>query len=262
MDTPSRNYPPDDQRVSDANRDHAVSELSEAFQAGRITADEFEQRSGRALSARTGKELTDLFTDLQKDNVPAARTAAGRLASPRAVGTWIALGASGAAAASLAFLTLVNALTAGTNPGLTLPQRETRRALAEQVLKRQGISISVPLPPGRCLRHRLGRHSNASGHHRPAHRADRPPLARDPRPPRLGLRWVGCYRGLFGLRVFARPVVRVVFLESRAALLAFPYSAGWRSPPRRLPHWPVPAGRRRPGGRDRQRPGGGARVRW
>ena len=66
MDTPSRNYPPDDQRVSDAHRDHAVSELSEAFQAGRITADEFEQRTGRALSARTGKELTDLFTDLQK----------------------------------------------------------------------------------------------------------------------------------------------------------------------------------------------------
>ena len=78
MDTPSRNYPPGDQRVSDANRDHAVSELSEAFQAGRITVDEFEQRSGRALSARTGKDLTDLFTDLQKDNVPAPRTAAGR----------------------------------------------------------------------------------------------------------------------------------------------------------------------------------------
>ena len=66
MDTLSRNYPPEDQRVADADRDHAVSELSEAFQAGRITADEFEQRSGRALSARTGKELTDLFTDPQK----------------------------------------------------------------------------------------------------------------------------------------------------------------------------------------------------
>jgi hypothetical protein len=148
MDTPSRNYRPDDQRVSDADRDHAVSELSEAFQAGRITADEFEERTGQALSARTGKELADLFTDLQKDNVPAARTAADRPArSTRAVGTWIATGASGAAATSLAFLTLVNAMTAGTNPGLTLPQREARRALAEQVLKREGISIPVPLPP-------------------------------------------------------------------------------------------------------------------
>ena len=147
MDTPSTNYPPGDQRVSDANRDHAVSELSEAFQAGRITADEFEQRSGRALTARTGKDLTDLFTDLHKDNVPAARTTAGRPArSPRA-GTWIAIGASGAAAASLAFLTLVNALTASTNPGLTLAQREARRALAEQVLQHEGIAASVPLPP-------------------------------------------------------------------------------------------------------------------
>jgi hypothetical protein len=148
MGTPSRNYPLDDQRVSDAHRDHAVSELSEAFAAGRITADEFEQRSGRALSARTGKDLTGLFTDLQKDNVPAARTAAGRPArSPRAAGTWIATGAAGATVISLAFLTLVNALTAGTNPGLTLAQREARRALAEQVLKREGFSVSVPLPP-------------------------------------------------------------------------------------------------------------------
>jgi len=44
--TPSRNYPPDDQRVSDAHRDHAVSELSDAFQTGRITADEFEHGPG------------------------------------------------------------------------------------------------------------------------------------------------------------------------------------------------------------------------
>jgi hypothetical protein len=148
MDAGSSDYPPDDQRVSDTDRDHAVSELSEAFQAGRITADEFDQRSGRALSARTGKDLTDLFTDLQKDNVPAARTAAGRPArSSRPVGTLIALGASGAAATSLAFLTLVNALTAGTNPGLTLAEREARRTLAEHVLRREGISVSVPLPP-------------------------------------------------------------------------------------------------------------------
>ena len=41
----------------------------------------------------------------------------------------------------------MNALTAGTNPGLTLAQREARRALAEQVLQREGLSTSVPLPP-------------------------------------------------------------------------------------------------------------------
>jgi hypothetical protein len=144
MDLAVRDYPPGDLRVSDAERDRALAELSEAFQAGRITADEFDQRSGRALSARTGKEQTDLFTDLQKDN----GTAVGRLArSRRAVGTLIALGTSGAAATSLAFLALANALTAGTNPGLTLAEREARRTIAEQVLKREGISISVPLPP-------------------------------------------------------------------------------------------------------------------
>ena len=148
--TPSRNYPPDDQHVSDAHRDHAVSELSEAFQTGRITADEFEQRSGRALSARTGKDLTDLFTDLQKDNVPAARTAAGRLArSPRVAGTWIAMGVSGAAATSLVFLTLVNALTAGTNPGLTLPEPSGRPPHLRRVGGRIGRR-QLHQPPGRA----------------------------------------------------------------------------------------------------------------
>jgi hypothetical protein len=143
MDAGPKDYPPDDQRVSDTDRDHAVSELSEAFQVGRITADEFDQRSSRALSARTGKELTDLFTDLQKEK----GTAAGRLARSRRAGALIALGTSGAAAISLAFLTLVNALTASANPGLTVAEREARRAIAEQVLKREGISIPVPLPP-------------------------------------------------------------------------------------------------------------------
>ena len=70
MDGVSRGFPPGDLRVSDADRDRALSELSEAFQVGRITADEFEQRSGQALRARTGKELTDLPID----GSPATRT--------------------------------------------------------------------------------------------------------------------------------------------------------------------------------------------
>jgi hypothetical protein len=146
MHPAARDYPPGDQRVSDADRDHAVSELSEAFQAGRITTDEFEQRSGQALSARTGKDLSALFGDLQKDDVAAARTAVGHLArSPRVVATWIVMGASGAAATSLAFLALANALS--TSAGLTLAQREAKRALAQKILARQGFKISVPLPP-------------------------------------------------------------------------------------------------------------------
>lgn len=60
-----------DLRVSDADRDRALAELSEHFQAGRLDGDEFEERSGRALRARTAGELTDLFTDLPRDRAQA-----------------------------------------------------------------------------------------------------------------------------------------------------------------------------------------------
>src|SRR6516162_1573360 len=60
MEATANHYAVGDLRVSDADRDRAVSELSEAFQAGRITHEEFEQRSGQALSARTGNELSAL----------------------------------------------------------------------------------------------------------------------------------------------------------------------------------------------------------
>jgi hypothetical protein len=78
MDTPNRSFPSGDMRVSDADRDRAVSELSEHFQTGRITQAEFDDRSGRALRARTGRELSELFTDLPPGMPPAT-------ASPGAV---------------------------------------------------------------------------------------------------------------------------------------------------------------------------------
>lgn len=72
MDTPNKSFPRGDLRVSDTDRDRAVAELSEHFQTGRLTQEEFEDRSGRALQARTGKELTELFTDLPRGMQPAA----------------------------------------------------------------------------------------------------------------------------------------------------------------------------------------------
>jgi hypothetical protein len=57
-------YPPGDLRVSDADRDRVLAELSEHFQAGRLTAEELDERSGRALQARTGRDLAVLLTDL------------------------------------------------------------------------------------------------------------------------------------------------------------------------------------------------------
>ena len=51
-------------KASDADRDAVLSVLSEHFQAGRLTADEFEDRTGRALAARTWGELRNLLQDL------------------------------------------------------------------------------------------------------------------------------------------------------------------------------------------------------
>jgi len=70
MDIRPPDYPAGDLRVSDAERDRAVSELSEHFQAGRLTLDEFQDRSGQALAARTGRELRHLFTDLPHRSAP------------------------------------------------------------------------------------------------------------------------------------------------------------------------------------------------
>ena len=70
MTSVTRGYPAGNLRVSDADRDQAVAELSEHFQAGRLTADEFEERSGQALQARTGADLANLLTDLPAPAVP------------------------------------------------------------------------------------------------------------------------------------------------------------------------------------------------
>jgi Domain of unknown function (DUF1707) len=65
-------------KASDADRDAVLSDLSEHFQAGRLTAEEFEDRTGQALSARTWGELRDLLRDLPAGptgpRVPAAGT--------------------------------------------------------------------------------------------------------------------------------------------------------------------------------------------
>src|SRR5690242_11113148 len=51
-------------KASDADRDAVLSALSEHVQAGRLTAGEFEDRTGRALGARTWGELRRLLQDL------------------------------------------------------------------------------------------------------------------------------------------------------------------------------------------------------
>jgi len=56
MDTGTRGFPRSDIRVSDAERDQAIAELSEHFQAGRLTQDEFDDR--RAKRSRPAPAAT------------------------------------------------------------------------------------------------------------------------------------------------------------------------------------------------------------
>ena len=61
MNLPERRGPI---RIGDAERDQAVATLSEHFVAGRLTQDEFEERSEQATRARYIDELAPLFDDL------------------------------------------------------------------------------------------------------------------------------------------------------------------------------------------------------
>jgi len=68
-----RGYPAGQIRVSDADRDAALAELSEHFQAGRLTAAELDERAGRAIRARTGQDLAGLMADLPASQRPAGQ---------------------------------------------------------------------------------------------------------------------------------------------------------------------------------------------
>jgi hypothetical protein len=60
-------------RIGDAERESAVTALGEHYAAGRITKEEFDERSSVAWSARTSGDLVPLFTDLPRLQAPAPR---------------------------------------------------------------------------------------------------------------------------------------------------------------------------------------------
>ncbi len=68
-------------RIGDAERENAVSALSEHYVAGRLTKDEYDERSAVAWTARTSSDLAPLFADLpplhqpRRPAVPAPRPA-------------------------------------------------------------------------------------------------------------------------------------------------------------------------------------------
>ena len=56
-------------RIGDAERDQAVSALGEHFVAGRLTQDEFDERSDAVTQARYADDLAPLFADLPGPSV-------------------------------------------------------------------------------------------------------------------------------------------------------------------------------------------------
>jgi hypothetical protein len=66
-------------RVSDAERQAVADRLGEHFAEGRLDQAEFDERAGRAMSAKTRADLTGLFDDLPD---PGARPQTGAPAVP------------------------------------------------------------------------------------------------------------------------------------------------------------------------------------
>jgi hypothetical protein len=66
--------PPSDEhlRVSDAERQAVTDRLAEHFGDGRLDQAEFDERVGRAMSAKTRADLSGLFADLPDTGAPAA----------------------------------------------------------------------------------------------------------------------------------------------------------------------------------------------
>ena len=58
-------------RVSDAEREAVTDQLAEHFAAGRLDQAEFDDRVGRAMSAKTRADLSGLFADLSETGAPA-----------------------------------------------------------------------------------------------------------------------------------------------------------------------------------------------
>jgi Domain of unknown function (DUF1707) len=67
-------------RVSDADRDAVVTELGRHFQVGRLDQNEFGERMGAALGAKTEGDLAGLLADLPRAGLPGTAQLAGRAA--------------------------------------------------------------------------------------------------------------------------------------------------------------------------------------
>ncbi len=68
----------DETRIGDTEREQAVSQLGEHYLAGRITKEEYDERTAAAWSARTVSQLQPLFWDLPQMQAQVAKQAPTR----------------------------------------------------------------------------------------------------------------------------------------------------------------------------------------
>jgi hypothetical protein len=94
--TPADGEPSPRLRASDADRDRVLDRLQDALASGMIDMDEFRDRSGQALGARTRRELAVITSDLPASDTPATPAAQdsvielrGTSSSLKRTGRWI-----------------------------------------------------------------------------------------------------------------------------------------------------------------------------
>jgi hypothetical protein len=112
-------------RASDADRAKVVQRLRQATQEGRLGADEFDERLGLALHARTYAELEALVADLPSELSPVLQRPNRVRALLRRRSALIATAGALAVAAAVALLPSLNATTAKTGRVLVGPPLST-----------------------------------------------------------------------------------------------------------------------------------------
>src|SRR5271170_5103947 len=76
------------ERVADADRDRAVTQLREHVVEGRLTLDEFSERVGLALRAKTRGDLIAVMADLPEASQAPTSLPEPGTAAPRKKGRW------------------------------------------------------------------------------------------------------------------------------------------------------------------------------
>jgi Domain of unknown function (DUF1707) len=83
--------PQPEPRIGDVEREAAVHALGEHYAAGRITKEEFDERSDVAMRARTNADLRPLFADLPRPSGPGTSEHQPGKVTPRRIrpGLWV-----------------------------------------------------------------------------------------------------------------------------------------------------------------------------